>query len=172
MKRIFLLTLLFMYNIAFSGTNPNLKIYYNGKLADINLYKIKVEAKMGNKFYSILNKKREIVLPDDVLLQDIDLFRFIVNKDTLLFTVGKIFEDLKNQRGRNKFDELYTLFNNLSEWEVHVDSFFHFYKNVLKTSVAPVLSERGPYRNYKVYALRTSTFKYYLVPPNKILKPR
>ena len=147
--------------------NPMLKVYVDTK--EVNKVDIPVLAfvKSSGKYYSILKTKdNSIYLPDQVEFHKIEGLKFIVKEDTITFPVSKLLEDLKNHPEKNMVDELYAIFKEISKWELRIDNFKYSNKDEQLASADNKPKKSSVYGDYKIYSLRTTNFKYYIVRDN------
>ncbi|PBQ33782.1 hypothetical protein CNR22_19000 [Sphingobacteriaceae bacterium] len=163
MTRLILIILLCTTHIAFSQ-NPVLNIYLDTK--EVNKTKVPVYAfvKSNGKYYSILKtQESKINLPEHVQLHEIEALTFIIKNDTITFTVAKLLEDLKTHPEKNAVDELYYMFKEIKKWDLRIDNFKYASKehHLIASKVEKEKTAAG--KDYKVYSLLTTSFKYYIV---------
>jgi hypothetical protein len=147
-----------------SSQNPVLKVYLDAKELTGANTSILAFVKANSKYYPILDHSgKKIILPEEVEYHTIQSFKFIINTDTIVFSVGKILEDLKNSPEKNMVDELNTIFKEIAKWELHIDHFKYANEKELITAAKDGPRKNTVYKDYKIYGLRTSNFKYYVV---------
>lgn len=163
MKRIIVACFLFATTTLFSQ-HPVLKVYIDTKEIDKGSVAVNAFVKAEGKYYSLLSGKDKLInLPEEIEFHKIQGLRFIVNKDTITFPVAKLLEDLKKNPEKNMVDELYMIFKEIAKWELRIDNFKYANKEQLLASGKSNEKRNSIYEDYKIYSLRTTNFKYYLV---------
>jgi hypothetical protein len=144
--------------------HPVLKVYIDS--LEVNKQKIHIEAfvKTQGQFYSVLSTENgQIILPENIELEKIEAVKFIVNTEIIMFQISKILEDLKKTPEKKEKDELKIIFKDLKKWELHIDNFQYYNEAELLASARKGEKRTSIYKNYKIYGLRTTSFKYYVV---------
>ncbi|WP_317897993.1 hypothetical protein [Aurantibacillus circumpalustris] len=161
MIRITIISLLIIAN-SIVAQNPLLKVYVNTKEVSKTEVPVYAFVKANGRYYSIL-KEKAISLPEEVEYHNIEALKFIVKKDTINFSINKLLEDLKKHPEKNMVDELYSIFKEISKWELRIDNFVYKGKGQLSHSDGNSNNKKETSNDYTLYSLRTTSFKYYVV---------
>jgi hypothetical protein len=142
--------------------NPTLRIFVDASELKDNSSLVSLTAKIGNKDYSILNpEKTRVVLTPEIDVLKIESLKFILGGDTIVFSIDKLVSDADIASEIVRPDVLELIFHSLKRWDLHVDRFKYYVGDKAKTKEEG--QRKNCYKDYKIYALRTINWKYYVV---------
>jgi hypothetical protein len=170
MKKLFSAFAIIVPLTFFSQTEPVLKVYINTKEVSKPDYTISAYAKMGKEFIPILDTGgKKITVPKGIDISKIQSFKFIVSRDTIEFSVDKVLEDPKRAPDRSPMDDLREILTAIKTWDLRIDNFRYSDGDLLANKITDgkptqnATGKKSTFKEYKIYALRTKSLKYYIV---------
>ena len=165
MNKNFLFILQLFCSALIIAQNPALKVYIDKKEFNKTNGSVSAWVKVGSSLHSILNADgKTITPPPEINYGQIEGLKFVVEKDTIFFSVAKLLEPEAGQTAaKSKAEELNRIFRGISRWDLHIDHFKYFSEKEFLDDVKEGQKRTSVYSHYIIYALRTTNFRYYVV---------
>ncbi|PBQ34541.1 hypothetical protein CNR22_23075 [Sphingobacteriaceae bacterium] len=166
MKNVYIF-LLALISSEFCAQNPKLKIYIDTVEFKNKEKQVSATVKIGKNNVAILSPEQDrIMLPADMDVRTIEAITFIVCNDTITFSVNKILEGTDISSESVRLAALNIIFHSVKRWELRVSGFSSEADKKEKgteKNTGKFERKNAQSKNFKIYALRTISWKYYIV---------